>query len=282
MVYRGRHGAGAAAGPSGVSKVINGPIPYAPDGLPLIGPMPGVPNAFEACVFTFGIAQGGGAGKVLAEWITEGETEWDMWAVDPRRYTDYTDHDYCDRQGHGDLWPRIRDAFPASRMARRARQEAVARARPGQELGGVMGAYNGWERANWFAKPGDDTSWKPPQPGAVPARGSRASAKNAKRCAMLAACWTCPAFPVLGAGHGRGRLAARFCTGGMPESGPDEPGLLRRQPRPDPDRDVLYSPGRGRLRADHRGPAQWHDGESGTALGARGVTSATTTEAGSR
>ncbi|MGI9369832.1 MAG: NAD(P)/FAD-dependent oxidoreductase, partial [Ruegeria sp.] len=80
---------------SGVARVINGPIPYAPDGLPLIGPMPGVKNAFEACVFTFGIAQGGGAGKVLAEWIVDGHTEWDMWSVDPRRYTDYTDHDYC-------------------------------------------------------------------------------------------------------------------------------------------------------------------------------------------
>jgi dimethylglycine dehydrogenase len=57
---------------AGLAKTINGPIPYAPDGNPLIGPMPGVPNAFEACVFTFGIAQGGGAGKVLAEWITEG------------------------------------------------------------------------------------------------------------------------------------------------------------------------------------------------------------------
>ena len=67
-------------GTSGVSKIINGPIPYTPDGLPLIGPMPGVPNAFEACVFTFGITQGGGAGKVLAEWITEGGTEWDMWS----------------------------------------------------------------------------------------------------------------------------------------------------------------------------------------------------------
>ena len=43
-------------GTSGVSRVINGPIPYAPDGLPLIGPMPGVENGFEACVFTFGLS----------------------------------------------------------------------------------------------------------------------------------------------------------------------------------------------------------------------------------
>ena len=46
-----------------LTKVINGPIPYTPDGNPLIGPMPGVPNAFEACVFTFGICQAGGRAK---------------------------------------------------------------------------------------------------------------------------------------------------------------------------------------------------------------------------
>ncbi len=143
---------------SGISRVINGPIPYAPDGLPLIGPMPGVENAFENCVFTFGIAQGGGAGKVLAEWIVDGQPEWDMWAVDPRRYTDYTDHDYCVKKGmevYGNEyamhfphheWPAARD-----KKLSPVHDRVVAQ-------GGVMGAYNGWERANWFAKDGDDTS----------------------------------------------------------------------------------------------------------------------------
>ena len=72
MVSERRHRRVPILGTAGLSKIINGPIPYAPDGNPLIGPMPGVPNAFEACVFTFGIAQAGGAGKVLAEWVTEG------------------------------------------------------------------------------------------------------------------------------------------------------------------------------------------------------------------
>ncbi|MCK8464113.1 FAD-dependent oxidoreductase [Aliiroseovarius sp. S1339] len=147
-----------ALGTAGVSRVINGPIPYAPDGLPLIGPMPGVKNAFEACVFTFGIAQGGGAGKVLAEWIVDGATEWDMWACDPRRYTDYTDHDYCVQKGmevYGNEyamhfphheWPAARD-----KKLSPIHDKVIA-------AGGVMGVYNGWERANWYAKPGDDTS----------------------------------------------------------------------------------------------------------------------------
>ena len=148
-------------GASGVSRVINGPIPYTPDGLPLIGPMPGVPNAFEACVFTFGITQGGGAGKVLAEWITEGGTEWDMWAVDPRRFGQWMngDQEYCNIKGmevYGHeyamhfphmTWPDGRD-----KRLSPVHDKIV-------DMGGVMGDYNGWERANWFAKDGDDTSW---------------------------------------------------------------------------------------------------------------------------
>ena len=86
-------------GTQGVERVINGPIPYAPDGLPLIGPMPGVKNAFEAHSFTFGIAQGGGAGKVMAEWIMHGETEQDMWSVDLRRYTSHAEHDFTLAKG---------------------------------------------------------------------------------------------------------------------------------------------------------------------------------------
>jgi len=145
-------------GASGVGRVINGPIPYAPDGLPLIGPMPGVKNAYEACVFTFGITQAGGAGKVLAEWVTEGQTEWDMWAVDPRRFTDYTDPQYCidkamEVYGHEyamhfpwHRWP----AAPDRRLSP-VHDKIISQ-------GGQMGAYNGWERANWFAQSGDDTS----------------------------------------------------------------------------------------------------------------------------
>ena len=145
-------------GMAGVGRNINGPIPYAPDGLPMLGPMPGVKNAFEGHSFTFGIAQGGGAGKVLSEWIMHGETELDMWAVDPRRYTDYTDHDYClskamETYGHEYAIHFPHHEWPAGRDKKLSPVDGKVR-----KLGGQMGAYNGWERANWFAKPGDDTS----------------------------------------------------------------------------------------------------------------------------
>jgi dimethylglycine dehydrogenase len=145
-------------GTAGVGRNINGPIPYAPDGLPMVGPMPGVKNAFEGHSFTFGIAQGGGAGKVLSEWIMHGETELDMWAVDPRRYTDYTDRDHChakalETYGHEYAMHFPRHAWPAGRDKKHSpvHDRIIA-------AGGQMGAYNGWERANWFAKDGDDIS----------------------------------------------------------------------------------------------------------------------------
>ncbi|MSU89254.1 FAD-dependent oxidoreductase [Rhodobacteraceae bacterium 2CG4] len=145
-------------GTQGVQRNINGPIPYTPDGLPMLGPMPGVANAFEAHSFTFGIAQGGGAGKVLSEWIMHGHTEWDMWSVDPRRYTDYTDPQYClgkalETYGHEYAMHFPHHEWPAERDRKLS---------PNHERliadGARMGAYNGWERANWFARDGDDTS----------------------------------------------------------------------------------------------------------------------------
>jgi len=145
-------------GSAGISKVINGPIPYAPDGNPLIGLMPGVPNAFEACVFTFGITQAGGAGKVLAEWITQGETEWDMWSCDPRRFTGYTDDAYCLEKAREVYANEYAMHFPHHRWpAAPDRRGSPVHERVKLE-GGQMGVANGWERANWFARPGDDTS----------------------------------------------------------------------------------------------------------------------------
>ncbi|MFZ1469909.1 MAG: FAD-dependent oxidoreductase [Paracoccaceae bacterium] len=141
-----------------LTKVINGPIPYTPDGNPLIGPMPGVPNAFEACVFTFGICQGGGAGKVLAEWITEGATEWDMWSCDPRRFTGYEDQDYCVKKGmevYGNEYAMHfpHHAWPEGRMKKLSAVHDRTAAH-----GALFGAFNGWERALWYARPGDDVS----------------------------------------------------------------------------------------------------------------------------
>ena len=143
-------------GTAGISKVINGPIPYTPDGNPLIGPVPGVANAFEACVFSFGITQAGGAGRVAAEWIVNGETEWDMWSVDPRRFTAYATTEYT-RAKAVELYQReygigySNEERPAGRPAKTSPLYGTLRAK-----GALFGARAGWERACWFPRPGKD------------------------------------------------------------------------------------------------------------------------------
>lgn len=250
------------AATAGISRIINGPIPYAPDGLPLIGPMPGVKNAFEACVFTFGIAQGGGAGKVLAEWIVDGATEWDMWAVDPRRYTDYTDHEYCVAKGMEVYGNEYAMHFPWHRWPAAPDRKVSPVHEKIKALGGVMGDYNGWERANWFAQPGDDTSeesthtWGRSGPWEQRIREECEAVRDA--CGVL----DLPGFSRFWVkGDGADEWLRGFCTGGIPKVG--RIGL------------IYVSDNRGRILTEMScvrleensfvlitaATAQWHDGE---------------------
>lgn len=143
-------------GSVGVKRVVNGPIPYTPDGNPLVGPMPGVPNAFEACVFSFGIVQSGGSGKVLAEWIMHGETEWDMWSIDPRRFTDYATTEYTRAKAVEFYQREYAIGYPHEE--RPAGRPALTTPVYGtlKDKGAVFGARAGWERAAWFPRAGID------------------------------------------------------------------------------------------------------------------------------
>lgn len=144
-------------GRAGITRVVNGPIPYTPDGNPLIGPMPGVPNAFEACVFTFGIVQSGGAGKVLAEWITDGAPEWDMWSCDPRRFTAYADQAYANAKGVEIYGHEYAMGFPHYEWPDGRNQRMSPLYDRWQALGGQFTATAGWERVAWIADADDIT-----------------------------------------------------------------------------------------------------------------------------
>jgi len=120
--------------------------------------MPGVPNAFEACVFTFGICQAGGAGKVLAEWVTEGATEWDMWSCDARRFTGFEDPEYCVKKGMEVYGHEYAIHFPHHSWPEGRGKKLSAVHAQTKALGAIYAPYNGWERAAWYARPGDDVS----------------------------------------------------------------------------------------------------------------------------
>lgn len=142
-------------GTVGVQRVINGPIPYAPDGFPYVGPAHGKRNFYHACAFTFGICQAGGSGRVIAEWILDGKPSFDTWSLDPRRYDAYADQAYVVDRATETYAEEYAIAFPEEeKPAGRPRLVTSVTDRL-QARGGVMGARGGWERAVYFDP--DDT-----------------------------------------------------------------------------------------------------------------------------
>ena len=138
----------------GIKDIVNGPIPYAPDGSPLIGPAWGLRNVWINEGHSFGITAAGGAGWQLAEWIVEGEPGIDMLGVDPRRFGAYTSKRYLVQKNEETYRNVFTIHFPDEERpdARPAKTSAVYGRLDAS--GAVWGQRYGWERANWFAPPG--------------------------------------------------------------------------------------------------------------------------------
>ena len=71
---------------AGIKQVINGPFTFAPDGNPLVGPVPGLTNFWSACAVMAGFSQGGGVGLTLANWMVDGDPGFDIFAMDIARF----------------------------------------------------------------------------------------------------------------------------------------------------------------------------------------------------
>jgi dimethylglycine dehydrogenase len=146
---------------AGIQKVINGPVPYTPDGNPLIGSVPNVDNAFEACAFSFGITQAGGAGKLLADMIVDGQPEWELWSCDPRRFTAHADAKFTLDKAIEVYENEYAIGFPQEeRPAGRPAKTSPTYERL-HDKGALFGARNGWERPTWFVRAQDDAHSKP-------------------------------------------------------------------------------------------------------------------------
>ena len=135
---------------AGIANIVNGPIPYAPDGYPYLGPERGLRNFWHCNTFSFGIAQGGGAGKALAEWILDGRPEFDLWSIDRRRYKDYATTEYTIDKAVEVYQNEYAIGFPfeerpAGRPSYTSPLYDMLSAK-----GGHFGARGGWERPTWF------------------------------------------------------------------------------------------------------------------------------------
>ena len=149
---------------AGVVRMINGPEAFSPDGEFLLGETD-VGGFFVATGFgAHGIAGAGGVGKVMAEWITQGEPEWDVWKMDVRRLgAHYRSRTYAAARAYEIYATNYDIHYPGEeRTAGRPLKMAPTYGRLA-ELGAEFGEKSGWERANWF-RSNEDPAHEPRRP----------------------------------------------------------------------------------------------------------------------
>ena len=140
---------------TGVKRVIHGPFTFAPDGNPLIGPVPGLRNYWSACAVMAGFSQGGGMGKSLAEWMIHGETECDPRGFDVARFGKWTSPGYTVPKVIENYQMRFSVSYPneerpAARPFRTTPMYDIFDA-----MGAVWGQQYGLEVPNYFAAEGE-------------------------------------------------------------------------------------------------------------------------------
>ena len=138
-------------GEAGIKRVINGPMIWSPDSNVLFGPVPELRNYFCCNGIIPGFSQSGGMGLMAAEWITRGESSYDMFAWDVARFGDWADAAFTKARVGDQYAHRFSIHFPnEERSAGRP-----VRTRPAyqmqKDLGGVFGLNYGWEHPAWFA-----------------------------------------------------------------------------------------------------------------------------------
>ena len=139
---------------AGVKMLLNGPESFTPDGNFIMGEAPELDGYFVCAGFnSSGIANSGGAGRLMAEWIAGGEASMDLSDVDIRRYAYFA----CNRRAlaartsetlglhYAMRWPKYE-----LQTARPLRTSAIYDLLAAK--GAVFGSKNGWERTNYFQK----------------------------------------------------------------------------------------------------------------------------------
>jgi 4-methylaminobutanoate oxidase (formaldehyde-forming) len=142
---------------TGIKKLYNGPESFTPDNQFILGEAPECRNFFVAAGFnSVGIASAGGAGLALAEWITDGQPSSDLTAVDIRRFARFNGNNQWLRDRVGEVlglhyalpWPNRE--METARPFRRSPAHHLLR-----DANACFGSRMGWERANFFAPPGE-------------------------------------------------------------------------------------------------------------------------------
>jgi 4-methylaminobutanoate oxidase (formaldehyde-forming) len=134
-----------------IVKLINGPEAFTPDGEFILGQAPEVRGFFVACGFcAHGIAGAGGMGRIMADWIVEGDPGLDVWRMDVRRFgPQYRSPALTGARTH-EVYRTYYDLHYPGQERVEGRQLRLSPAHPRlAALGAAFGEKSGWERPNW-------------------------------------------------------------------------------------------------------------------------------------
>src|SRR6266702_4877827 len=139
-------------GEAGIVKLVCHPDAMTPDANPLVGPIPGVPGLYIAAGLSLnGFGGAGGIGRALAQLITGGEAELDLYSYRPWRFGPvHRDARYAAELARESYryYYLLRYPFDADEWGRPKRTSALHTRM--QDLGAVFGAKHGWERPEHF------------------------------------------------------------------------------------------------------------------------------------
>jgi len=136
----------------GIRKWVNGAFTFTPDGNPLVGPVPGRRHFWSACGCMGGFSQGGAIGKVLANWIVDGDPGTDIFGMDVARYGEFASNDRYLREMTAQFYARRfviaypNEELPAGRPLKTTPSYDAQRA-----LGARFGVVWGMESPQYFA-----------------------------------------------------------------------------------------------------------------------------------
>ena len=138
----------------GIKKIICGPITHTPDDNFFAGPAPGLKNFWMACAASVGIAQGGGIGKYLAQWIVHGDSEINMLEFEPRRYMSWVTKKYAiekstDQYTRMYVTPMPNESIDVGRPVK-----TTPIYKKLKDNGAVYLDSYGWEKPIWFGEKG--------------------------------------------------------------------------------------------------------------------------------
>jgi glycine cleavage system aminomethyltransferase T/glycine/D-amino acid oxidase-like deaminating enzyme len=134
---------------AGIQHAINGLLSLTPDGSPVLGETPEVKGLWSAAAVW--IKEGPGSGRIVAEWMTEGEPELDPNEVDIARFYSYgrTKSHVSGRcsEGYNKIYAIVhpREQWQSSRNVRLSPFYLREK-----ELGAVFFETAGWERPHWY------------------------------------------------------------------------------------------------------------------------------------